>query len=473
MIRTKIVCTLGPATSEPNDIAALVTCGMDVARINMAHGAEDDRRRMIDSVRAAARVERRPVAILADLGGPKIRVGRIPEPVRVALGDEIVMAYEGRARAGEIPTTYAGIASDMRPGVRVAVDDGLIELQCTGVEGDSVAFDVVRDGVIRSNQGINIPSGVLSEASLTEKDVTDLDSALELGVEYVGLSFVRTASDVTDLKSRVAGRALVVAKIEMACAVDAIDEILDVADAIMIARGDLGVELPFEKVPLAQKRIIEKANLHATPVITATQMLESMIHHARPTRAEASDVANAVLDGTDCVMLSGETAIGRHPRLAVEAAWRIVAEIEKSGVLSSGPKYLGSPTPADRKGASPTEQAIACGLVDAVRQIDAPAVLVLTSSGFSARLVSSHRPPVPIFTVTTDPRTYRQLAAVWGVWPVLVGEEERVTYETLTGLGKRAILDSGFASKGECVVVTAGVPFHESGTTNTLRVERL
>lgn len=472
MLRTKIICTLGPATSEPDDIAALVACGMDVARINMAHGAEDDRRRMIESVRAAARVERRPVAILADLGGPKIRVGPLPEPVHALPGDEIVMAYEGQVREGEIPTTYEGIAADMRPGIRVAVDDGLIELECTGVKGCRVAFQVVRDGVIRSNQGINIPSEVLSESSLTQKDLADLDTALELGVEFVGLSFVRTAADVSDLKRRVAGRAHIVAKIEMARAVGAIDEILDVADMIMIARGDLGVELPFEEVPLAQKRIIEKANLHTRPVITATQMLESMINHARPTRAEASDVANAVLDGTDCVMLSGETAIGRHPRLAVEAAWRIIAEIEKSGVLSSGPKYLGNPTPADRTGASPTEQAIASGLVDAVRQINAPAVLVLSSSGFSARLVSSHRPAVPIFAVTTDPRTYSQLSAVWGVWPVLA-TEERITYEVLSGLGKRAILDSGFASPGECVVVTAGVPFHESGTTNTLRVERL
>lgn len=472
MLRTKIICTLGPATSEPDDIAAIVACGMDVARLNMAHGQEDDRARMVESVRAAARLERRPVALLADLGGPKIRVGRLRKPVPVSLGDEIVMAYGRRATGEAIPTTYERIAEDMRPGIRVAIDDGLIELECTGVGADGVRFEVLRNGLIRSGQGINIPSGVISGSSLTEKDLADLDSALALGVEYVGLSFVRSAADVADLKRRVAGRALVVAKIEMARAVGAIDEILDVADMVMIARGDLGVELPFEEVPLAQKQIIQKANLHARPVITATQMLESMIHHPRPTRAEASDVANAVLDGTDCVMLSGETAIGRHPRLAVEAAWRIIAEIEKSGVLAAGPRYLADVTPADRKAASPTEQAIACGLVDAARQINAPAVLVLTTSGFSARLVASHRPPVPIFTVTTDPQTYSQLAAVWGIWPVLAGRE-RISYEVLSDLGKREILDSGFGARGDSIVVTAGVPFHEPGTTNTLRVERL
>jgi pyruvate kinase len=240
----------------------------------------------------------------------------------------------------------------------------------------------------------------------------------------------------------------------------------------MVARGDLGVELPFEEVPLAQKRIIQAANFHARPVITATQMLESMLEHSRPTRAEASDVANAVLDGTDAVMLSGETAIGRYPLLALDAIVRIVREIESSGVLERGPRYLGDDGHESRRGASVREHAVASATVDALRHLDAPAVLVITRSGFSARLVSSHRPPVPIFAVTTDPTTYRQLSAVWGVRPLLARGQE-VSYESLSTFGMRAILEAGVGSPGDSVAVTAGFPFHEPGTTNTLRVERL
>ncbi|MEX2294796.1 MAG: pyruvate kinase, partial [Gemmatimonadota bacterium] len=236
--------------------------------------------------------------------------------------------------------------------------------------------------------------------------------------------------------------------------------------------GDLGVELPFEEVPLAQKRLIQKSNFHARPVITATQMLESMIEHPRPTRAEASDVANAVLDGTDAVMLSGETAVGRYPLLALDALVRIIREIEASGVLEAGPRYVASPGPDGRTGATRREHAVASATVNALKTLDAPAVLVITRSGFSARLVASHRPPVPIFAVTTDPLTYRQLAPVWGVIPLLASESE-VSYEALRDFGSRAIVASGLGVPGDTVVVTAGFPFHQSGSTNTLRVEHL
>ena len=472
MLRTKIVCTLGPATADPLIIRELVRGGMDVARLNMAHGGHSEHRRLIEAVRASAKDVDRPIGLLADLSGPKIRVGRLATPLRLAPGDEVAMAYEAQAKPGQLPTTYEPLARDVQAGMRVAVDDGLIELECTGVEGPEVAFRVVRGGTVRSGQGMNIPSGALSAESLTPKDLKDLDFVLEQGVEYVGLSFVRSAADVHALKTRVEGRALVIAKIEMARALAAIDQILEVSDLVMVARGDLGVELPFEEIPLAQKQIIQKANFHGRPVITATQMLESMIEHPRPTRAEASDVANAVLDGTDAVMLSGETAMGRHPLLALDALTRIVEEIEGSGVLARGPRYLGHPRQTERAGATPREHAVAHATVDAVRYLAAPAVLVLTTSGFSARLVSSHRPPVPIFAVTTDPRTYCQLSAVWGVRPVLA-QEEGVSYESLTAAGKAAILASGIGRSGESIVVTAGFPFHEPGTTNTLRVESL
>jgi pyruvate kinase len=472
MLRTKIICTLGPATSDREVIGEMVRRGMDVARLNMAHGDRASHRQMIESVRAASEAEGRPISVLADLSGPKIRVGSLAEPIALRPGDEITMTFQERAQPGQIPTRYAGLFQDLARGARVAIDDGLIELDCQEADGEEAVFEVRRGGVVRSNQGINVPTGLLSTPSLTPKDLEDLDFVLDQQVEHIGMSFVRTGSDVAQLKDRLEGRALVVAKIEMARAVASIDDILAASDMVMVARGDLGVELPFEEVPLAQKRIIQKANFHVRPVITATQMLESMIGHSRPTRAEASDVANAVLDGTDAVMLSGETAMGRYPLLALDAIARIVREIEASGVLAAGPRYLGDPTHQDRTGASPTEHAIALGTVDATRHLSAPAVLVLTSSGFSARLVSSHRPPVPIFAVTTDPRTRSQLAAVWGVEPVLA-PKEGVSYKSLTDFGKKAILESGIGSPGQSVVVTAGVPFHRPGTTNTLRVERL
>jgi pyruvate kinase len=472
MRRTKIVCTLGPASTEPGVLRALVRAGMDVARINMSHGDREAHRGTLRGVREAGREAGRKVGILVDLQGPKIRVGRLREPRVLSPGERIVFAPEGSEKEGELPTTYRELALDVTEGDQVLLDDGLLELVCLEIDGDRSAFEVIRGGVLKSNKGINIPSGTLSAASLTPKDLEDLDFALAEEADFVGLSFVRAASDVTELKDRIRGRSLVVAKIEMARAMGAIDDILSTADLAMVARGDLGVELPFEQVPLAQKRIIQLANFHARPVITATQMLESMIENPRPTRAEASDVANAVLDGTDAVMLSGETAVGRYPVNAVEALVRIIREIESSGVLESGPRYLGLEAHDRRAGATAREHAVAAATVDAARHLDAAGVLVITRSGFSARLVSSHRPGVPIFAVTTDPATLGQLAPVWGVRPILA-EGEEISYEALTDFGKRVMVTSGAGDPGDAIVVTAGFPFHQSGTTNTMRVESL
>ena len=283
---------------------------------------------------------------------------------------------------------------------------------------------------------------------------------------------MRRPEDVVDLKGRTGGRALVVAKIEKVQALRSIEEILPETDAVMVARGDLGVELPFERVPLAQKRIIQLANYHGRPVITATQMLESMIENARPTRAEASDVANAILDGSDAVMLSGETAVGKYPLEALEAIVRIGTEIERSGFLERGPRYLTRPGLRSRGGASRREHAIAAATVDSVRQVGGPAIIVITRSGFTARLVSSYRPAVPVFAVTTDPATYRQLASVWGARPVLA-EGINVTYGTLAAFGRETVVDSGVGEVGASVAITAGFPFHESGSTNNMRLDRL
>jgi len=472
MLRTKVVCTLGPATSSPEAIRALVAGGMDVARLNMSHGTHAGHRELIRFVREAAHAIGKPVAILADLQGPKIRVGALASPVELLPGALLIFAPEGEAALGELPTTYPELAADVRVGDQVLLDDGLLELRCEGVDGRRATFRVIRGGLLYSHKGINIPAGALSASSLTSKDEVDLDFALGEGVDAIGLSFVRQGADVRSLRDKVGGRALIVAKIEMARALHSLEEVLEEADAVMVARGDLGVELPFEQVPLAQKRIIQRANFQGRPVITATQMLESMIEHPRPTRAEASDVANAVLDGTGAVMLSGETATGAYPLLALEAIVRIVGEIERSGVVDLGPRYLGETGRRERGGASGREHAVASATVDALRTLRAPAALVITRSGFSARLVASHRPPVPIVAVTTDPRTYRQLALVWGVRPLLA-EGVEVSYPALSSFGKEAILAAGWGRRGESIAVTAGYPFHESGTTNTLRVEPL
>lgn len=474
MRRTKIVCTLGPASSAPETVHQMVRDGMDLARINMSHGERRHHRAAIEAVRAAASEVGRPVSVLVDLSGPKIRVGDLDEPIPLSVGETVIMAPADLARAAEIPTTYAQLAEEIEVGDAVLLDDGLLELVCTGTGGARTHLEVIRGGILKSRKGINLPSVNVRAPSLTEKDLVDLDFALEVGAEYIALSFVRRPEDVTDLKERVAGRALVVAKIEKVQALRAMEEILPETDAVMVARGDLGVEIPFERVPLAQKRIVQMSNYYGRPVITATQMLESMIEYPRPTRAEASDVANAILDGSDAVMLSGETAVGSYPLRALGALVRIATEIERSGVLERGPRYLTRPGAGARGGASPQEHAVASATVDAARQVGAPAIIVITRSGFTARLVSSYRSPVPVFAVTTDARTYRQLATVWGVRPVRAeGSPDEATYDGLTDAGRQAVLRSRAGDPGQPVVVTSGYPFHVSGTTNTMRLERL
>jgi pyruvate kinase len=472
MLRTKMVCTLGPSTDADEVVERLVRGGLDMARINMSHGDRTQHRAAVERVRAVAAQEGRPVPVLVDLAGPKIRVGQLEGPLELLPGDQVVFAPEGRQRPGEIPTTYERLARDLGPGEQVLLDDGLLELRCVSTDGERATLEVVRGGQLKSRKGINLPGVEVDTPSMTDKDMADLEFALEVGAEYVGLSFVRRPSDVRELKERVRGRALVVAKIEKAQALGSIEDIVAETDAVMVARGDLGVELPFERVPLAQKRIIQLASRFGRPVITATQMLESMIEQPRPTRAEASDVANAILDGTDAVMLSGETAVGRYPLQALDALVRIAREIESSGVLERGPRYVTDLTSEPRGGATAREHAVAAATVHSARQLAAPALIVITRSGFSARLVSSYRPPMPIFAVCTDPMTFSQLAAVWGVRPLLAQEEE-VSYQALTDFGKRAVIETGVGRAGEPVVVTAGYPFHTSGTTNTMRVEEL
>ena len=471
--KTKIVATVGPATARRERIAEICRGGVDVIRVNFAHGTHDDHRQTIAWVREVAGELNRPIAVLADLAGPKIRIGALPAPVELKPGAEVVLAPEGQTRGDELPTTYPALAEDLGPGDRVLLDDGKLELRVRVADPPRVHAVVERGGMLLANKGINLPGVAVSAPALTAKDREDLEVAIDAGVDYVGLSFVQRPEDIEELRGLLPSDFLIVAKVEKDVAVERIEEILERADAVMVARGDLGVELPFEQVPVAQKRIIQYANLYARPVITATQMLESMIENSRPTRAEASDVANALFDGTDAVMLSGETAVGKHPALAVEAMVRIAREIEHTSAFVQGPHYDIPILNHLRAGATRTEHAIAAATVEAVSLLGAPAIVTFTRTGSTTRLVSSYRPPVPILGVTYDLRTYRQLALVWGVIPVLCRFPGDPTYADMLDCARGHILSAGIGHAGDRAVVTAGVPFHVRGTTNMLRVEVL
>jgi pyruvate kinase len=463
--RTKIVCTLGPASSTREQIKSLVSAGLDVARINFSHGTHDKHAATIALVREVADECGKPIAILGDLQGPRIRIGVLPEPVELERGTDVTLVFEEEARAGDIPVTYRELAHDVREGDRVLINDGLLDLVVLEEAGGRVRARVVHGGRLTSNKGINLPGVNVSAPSITEKDRADVEFAVAQGLDYLALSFVRRAEDIAQLRELVPKTMLVVAKIEKDAALANIESILRATDAVMVARGDLGVELPFEEVPIAQKRIIALANQFGKPVITATQMLESMIEHPRPTRAEASDVANAILDGTDAVMLSAETAAGAYPRLAVEAMRRIITEIERRSAEVAARRD----ERRTRDGVVSTEQAIAAATTAAVRMLAAPCVVVFSKSGFTARIVSSHRPGVPILALTDEPRTYRQLALVWGVIPHLIAHAS--SYDSIVEHALEYVKEQGLAEEGHRVVVTAGVPFDEPGTTNLLRVE--
>jgi pyruvate kinase len=461
---TKIVGTLGPASASPDVIRALIQAGLNVARINFSHGTHEQHARTIATIRGISEDLGLPVAILGDLQGPRIRIGDLAETITLVSGQELTFVDERIANEGEIPVTYDHIAQDVQLGGRILVNDGLLEFTVIAIDGDRVRVKTVHGGPLKSHKGMNLPGIDVSAPSLTEKDLEDIAFAIEQDLDYLALSFVRRAEDIIALRTLLPKGMLVVAKIEKDSALTRLEEILEASDAVMVARGDLGVELPFEEVPIAQKRIIALCNRLGRPVITATQMLESMITHPRPTRAEASDVANAILDGTDAVMLSAETAAGQYPRLAVEAMSRIITEIEKHPRIVRLDERR-----ASSELAVSTEQAIAAAATSAVRSLGAPALIVFTKSGFSARIVASHRPNVPILVLTDQERTYRQLALVWGVIPHLVPHCD--TYESMVRLALQAVRERGLAREGDRVVVTAGVPFDVPGTTNLLKVE--
>jgi len=462
--RTKIVATLGPATANASTIAALLHAGTNVVRINASHGTPELRAEWIAAARRAADSLATPVAVLLDLQGPRIRVGHLSHPRELTPGQQVVFAPEDVARGDELPTTYDGLATDARVGSRILLNDGLLSVEVTGVDAPRVRGRVIDGGILTAHKGMNLPGLHVSAPALTEKDREDVQDAVRAGVDYLALSFVRRAEDIEELRGLVPNTIKLVAKIEKATALENLERIVAAADAVMVARGDLGVELPFEQVPLVQKRLISEANQQGKPVITATQMLESMVHAPRPTRAEASDVANAILDGTDAVMLSAETAVGQYPLEAVRAMDRIIREMERHPLRQR----------EERRKATDgvtTEDAIAWGTFAVARMLKTPLIVTLTKGGFTARKVAALRPPVPILAVTTESTTYRQLALVWGVVPVLV--DHVPGYDAMLEVVRDLILKRRLAQQADCIVMTAGVPWDVSGSTNLIKVEKV
>jgi pyruvate kinase len=464
MRRGKIVCTLGPATSTPEKVRELVEAGMDVARLNLSHGDHDTHTRTLALVRQAALDAGRGVGVLADLQGPKIRLGTFASgPVLLSAGDEFtITTREVPGTAQLASTTYAGLAGDVRPGDAILIDDGRITLEVISVSGQDVLTRVVEGGRVSDHKGINLPGIPVSVPALTDKDVRDLRWALESGVDMVALSFVRTASDaaaVHAVMDEVGIHLPVLAKIEKPQAVTNLVDIVETFDGIMVARGDLGVELPLEQVPLVQKQAISLARELAKPVIVATQMLESMVTMSRPTRAEASDVANAVLDGADALMLSGETSVGAHPIEAVETMARIITAVENAG-LDELPELMRLPRTT---GGAIARAATAVG--DAV---DAVALVAFTQTGTSARQVSRYRSAIPLYAFTPLESVRNRLALTWGVQTYLV---PAVTHtDQMVRQVDASLLELGHVNEGDNVVIVAGSPPGIPGSTNALRV---
>ena len=470
MRRTKIVATLGPSSRSPEMVAQLIEAGVNVVRLNFSHGTHADHAQSIATVRAAAERLGRPVAILQDLQGPKIRTGPLEggQPVELHAGASFSITTRPVAGTAQlVSTTYTPLPNDVRPGDRMLVSDGLIELRVQETSDDTVHTVVIHGGELRDNQGISLPGVSVSSPAVTEKDIDDLQFGLEQGVDYVAISFVRRAADVQQVLDLIkeAGRDTpVIAKIEKPEALDELDAILAKVSGVMVARGDLGVEMALERVPIVQKQIIEAANAAGVPVITATQMLESMIVNPRPTRAEASDVANAIIDGTDAVMLSGETAKGAFPVEAVRMMGQIAAAAEESGRYGDHGVLRERGMP----GLSSVANAIGGAANAIVDALPVCAIVAFTQSGSTARLMAHRRPRVPILALTPNEQICRRLNLVWGVTPMQAAMvESQDEFEAQTQYLVKAC---GMARPGEYVVMTGGHPIAQHGQTNFLKI---
>ncbi|MFZ5640069.1 MAG: pyruvate kinase [Bacillota bacterium] len=467
MRRTKIVCTVGPASENKEILKQMILRGMNVARLNFSHGTHEEHARRLAAVREAAAESGRAVGVLLDTKGPEIRTGVVRgDKIELVTGGTVILTTEEiEGDAQRFSVSYKKLPGDVKPGDKILMADGLVELQVVSVEGTEIRCKIVNGGKIGSRKNVNVPGVAVNLPAITDKDVADLKFAVEHNFDFIAASFVRRAADVLDIK-RVLEEAgadiLVIAKIENRQGVENIDEILKVADGVMVARGDLGVEIPTEEVPLIQKMIIEKCNRAGKPVITATQMLESMINNPRPTRAEASDIANAIFDGTDAIMLSGETAAGNYPVEAVEMMSRIAQRTERALkfeeiLRSRGLAHMRTVT-----------DAISHATCTTAMDLGAAAILTSTKSGHTARMVSKYRPRAPIIAATPKMDVVRKLSVVWGVQPLLVGETSGT--DEMFAAAIQTALAANMIKCGDLVVITAGVPVGVPGTTNLLKV---
>lgn len=468
MRRTRIVCTLGPKTDSPRVLRALVAAGMDVARINFSHGSSEEHARRITAVRDLANEIGRPIGILQDLSGPKLRVGHFAEGhVHLRRGQEFVLTSRDVPGTQErVSLSFPDLARYVKAGERIMLADGAIELRVRAIRRGDIACRVMNGETLSSHQGVNVPDTLLPIPSVTKKDLADLDFGIKHQVDWVAMSFVRRGEDLAPLRERMKRRGVripIIAKIEKHEAVRALPEILETADGMMVARGDLGVEVPLDQVPGIQKRIIRMCNMAGKPVITATQMLQSMIESPNPTRAEVTDIANAILDGSDAVMLSGETAVGKYPVRATRMMARVAQQAERLldfDAIRRDRALVVSRTATD---------AISESCVAIAHDLRAKAIICSTSSGHTARMVSKNRPRTPIIAVTPHVTTYRRLTVTWGVQPLLVkagGDNDEVLARA-----QLAAKQHGLVRDGDLVVISAGVPVGVPGRTNLIRVQ--
>jgi pyruvate kinase len=469
--RAKIVATLGPASSNETIFRELVRAGLDVARLNFSHGTHPQKLELIEMVRKVAREEEKVICILGDLQGPKIRTGKLKDrkPIQLQSGQHLIITpHDIEGTPQRIATTFPTLAENLEIGARILLSDGLIELMVVGLSGEDVQCQVINGGVLGENKGINLPGMAVRVPSLTEKDEIDLEFAIRNGVDALAVSFVRTADDVRLVKQRIASLGAdtwVVAKLEKPQAIEQLEEILEVADGVMVARGDLGVEMPPEKVPAIQKLVIRRASEHRKPVITATQMLESMIENPRPTRAEASDVANAIYDGTDAVMLSAESAAGKYPVEAVKMMARIIVESE--GQLHE------APNPHDGRPSNmrlTVAETICESMAHAAEDLDLKAIAVFTETGTTARQLSKYRPKPPIYALSSIEVVINRMCLLWGVQPVRCAKAH--TTEEMVEEAEYLLEKAGYVAPGDILGIVAGT-LTKSGSTNFLRLHVL
>ncbi|WP_010272068.1 pyruvate kinase [Paenibacillus senegalensis] len=471
MRKTKIVCTIGPASEPPEMLRKLIQAGMNVARLNFSHGDFEEHGSRINNIRKVSKELNKTVALLLDTKGPEIRTGKLAvEPIELVENESITLTTEEVLGTKErISVTYESLPQDVEIGSTILIDDGLIELRVTEIREREIDCIIVNGGSIKSKKGVNVPGVKTSLPGITEKDANDIVFGIEQGIDFIAASFVRKASDVMEIRELLerhnASDIQIISKIENQEGVDNLDEILEVSDGLMVARGDLGVEIPAEEVPLVQKEMIRKCNLAGKPVITATQMLDSMQRNPRPTRAEANDVANAILDGTDAIMLSGETAAGKYPVESVMTMSRIAEKTESA--LQYREIFLKQTRDQQTTVTESISQAVAGTALD----LQAKAIITPTESGYTARMVSKYRPQSPIIAYTRSERTMRRMSLVWGVEPLL-GKEAGTTDEMFE-LAINGALDKELVRMGDLVIITAGVPVGKSGTTNLIKVHHI